>query len=62
MIFINAHEVVLDKTERLHARTAYDQVLGLAMNFIKNCPIDPAKVPYFIPKDRWIAIVACIVP
>jgi hypothetical protein len=49
MIFINAHEVVLDKQERLEAWTSYDRVVRLAMDFIKNCPIDPANgLPWYL--------------
>jgi hypothetical protein len=49
MIFINSHEIVLDKQERLEAWTSYDRVVRLAMNFIKNCPIDPANgLPWYL--------------
>ena len=49
MIFINAHEVVLDQQERLEAWTSYDRVVRLAMDFIKNCPVDPANgLPWYL--------------
>ncbi len=49
MIFINSHEIVLDKQERLEAWTSYDRVIRLAMNFIKNCPVDPANgLPWYL--------------
>lgn len=40
MYFINSHELVLDKEERLEAWTSYHHVIQLAMDFIKNCPLD----------------------
>jgi hypothetical protein len=43
MIFINAHDVVLDKQERLETGTTYDRVVSLAMDFTKNCPVDPTN-------------------
>ena len=49
MILINAHEIVLDKRERLEAWTSYDRVVRLAMDFIKNCPVDPANgLPWYL--------------
>ena len=49
MIFINAHEVVLDKQERLEAWTSYDRVVRLAMDFIKNCPVEPDNgLPWYL--------------
>jgi hypothetical protein len=49
MIFINAHEIVLDKQERLEAWTSYDAVVHLAMDFIQNCPVDPANgLPWYL--------------
>ena len=49
MIFINGHEIVLDKQERLEAWTSYGRVVRLAMDFIKNCPIDPANgLPWYL--------------
>jgi hypothetical protein len=49
MIFINAHEIVLDKQERLEPWASYDRVVRLAMDFIKNCPVDPANgLPWYL--------------
>ena len=49
MIFINSHEIVLDKQERLEAWTSYGRVVSLAMDFIKNCPVDPANgLPWYL--------------
>jgi len=49
MILINNHEVVLDENERLEAWTSYDHVVWLAMNFIKNCPLDPRNgLPWYL--------------
>ena len=49
MILINAHEVVLDKQERLEAWTSYDRVVRLAMDFIKNCPVEPDNgLPWYL--------------
>ena len=49
MIFINKHEIVLDKQERLEAWTSYDAVVRLAMDFIRDCPIDPANgLPWYL--------------
>ncbi len=49
MININAHEIVLDKQERLEAWTPYGRVVQLAMDFIKNCPLDPANgLPWYL--------------
>jgi hypothetical protein len=49
MIFINEHEIVLDKQERLEAWTSYGRVVQLAMDFIKNCPLDPANgLPWYL--------------
>jgi hypothetical protein len=49
MIYINAHELVLDKQERLEAWTSYGRVVQLAMDFIKNCPVDPAnRLPWYL--------------
>ncbi len=49
MIFINTHEIVLDKQERLEAWTSYGRVVRLAMDFIKNCPADPVNgLPWYL--------------
>lgn len=49
MIFINAHEIVLDKQERLEPWTSYSRVVRLAMDFIKNCPVDTASgLPWYL--------------
>lgn len=49
MIFINNHEIVLDKQERLEAWTSYDAVVRLAMDFIRDCPVDPANgLPWYL--------------
>ncbi len=49
MIYINAHEIVLDEQERLEAWTSYGRVVRLAMDFIKNCPIEPANgLPWYL--------------
>jgi hypothetical protein len=49
MIFINAHEIVLDKQECLEAWTSYGRIVQLAMDFIKHCPIDPANgLPWYM--------------
>ena len=43
MIYINAHEIVLDSKERLEAWTSYDRIIRLAMDFIKDCPVDQSN-------------------
>ena len=49
MISINAHEIVLDKNERLEAWAPYDRVVQLAMDFIKNCPIEASNdLPWYL--------------
>lgn len=49
MIFINAHELVLDKQERLEAWTSYDRVVRSAMDFVKNCPVNRANgLPWYL--------------
>jgi hypothetical protein len=49
MIFVNAHELILDKQERLEAWTSYDRVVRLAMDFIRDCPVDPANgLPWYL--------------
>lgn len=49
MIFINGHELVLDRQERLEAWTSYDRLVRLSMNFVKNCPAEPANgLPWYL--------------
>jgi hypothetical protein len=49
MYFINGHEVLLDSNENLEARTGYDRVIWLAMDFIKRCPRDPINsLPWYL--------------
>jgi len=49
MIFVNAHELVLDKQERLEAWASYDRVVRLAMGFIRDCPVDSASgLPWYL--------------
>jgi len=49
MISINNHEIVLDAEERLEPWTSYDQVVWLAMDFIKRCPCDPHNgLPWYL--------------
>ncbi|HNR03081.1 MAG TPA: hypothetical protein PKK59_11150 [Anaerolineaceae bacterium] len=49
MYSINRHEVLLDCDEKLEARTSYDRVIWLAMDFIKRCPSDPRNgLPWYL--------------
>ncbi|HAL17587.1 MAG TPA: hypothetical protein DCP32_12835 [Anaerolineaceae bacterium] len=49
MIFINGHEIVLDHEERLEPWTDYGRVVWLAMNFIKNCPVEAHNgLPWYL--------------
>ena len=49
MYFINEHEIVLDKQERLEPWTSYDRVVSLAMDFIKNCSVEPdSSLPWYL--------------
>ncbi len=49
MYLINGHEVLLDCDENLEARTCYDRVIWLAMDFIKRCPRDPRNgLPWYL--------------
>ena len=49
MYFINGHEVILDGQEKLEPWTSADQVIHLAMDFIKNCPSDEKNsLPWYL--------------
>ncbi len=49
MIYINTHEIVLDKQERLEPWSSYGRLVRLAMDFIKNCPVDPVNgLPWYL--------------
>ena len=49
MYSINEHLVVVDKDNRLEPWTSYDRVIWLAMNFIKNCPVDEkVDLPWYL--------------
>lgn len=49
MYFINGHEIVLDTQERLEPWTSPDRVIRLAMDFIKNCPVDEKNgLPWYL--------------
>jgi len=49
MYFINGHEIVLDKQERLEPWASPDRVIQLAMGFIKNCPLDENNhLPWYL--------------
>jgi hypothetical protein len=49
MIAINNHEIVLDAEERLEPWASFDQVIWLAMDFIKRCPWDPRNgLPWYL--------------
>lgn len=49
MIYINGHEIVLDKQERLEAWTSYGRIVKLAMDFIQSCPRDPRNnLPWYL--------------
>ncbi len=49
MIFINSHEIVLDKEEKLQSWTEYGRVVDLAMSFIKQCPVDSRnELPWYL--------------
>lgn len=49
MYFINGHEIVLDKNERLEPWASPDRVVRLAMDFIKNCPLDESNhLPWYL--------------
>ncbi len=49
MIFINAHQVKLDEQEGLLPWSSYNQVVWLAMDFIRRCPVDPRTgLPWYL--------------
>lgn len=49
MIYINGHEIVLDKQERLEAWTSYGRIVKLAMDFIQSCPRDSRNnLPWYL--------------
>ncbi len=49
MILLNEHELVTDEQERLEPWTSYDDIVRLAMDFIKNCPVEPANgMPWYM--------------
>ncbi|MBA4383517.1 MAG: hypothetical protein C0410_02155 [Anaerolinea sp.] len=49
MYFINGHEIVLDRQEKLDAWASPDRVVRLAMDFIKNCPLDEKNsLPWYL--------------
>ncbi|MCJ7734648.1 MAG: hypothetical protein MUP11_08865 [Anaerolineales bacterium] len=49
MIFINEHKVRLDDQERLLPWASYDQIVWLAMDFIRRCPVDPRTgLPWYL--------------
>ena len=49
MIYINSNQVKLDDQERLLPWRTYDQVVWLAMDFIRRCPADPrTSLPWYL--------------
>ena len=49
MYFINNHEIVLDKNEKLEPWESYDRVVRLAMDFIEHCPVDDkVALPWYL--------------
>lgn len=49
MIFINGHEIRLDANKQLQSWTKYDRIVRLAMDFIKECPIEEKNgLPWFL--------------
>ncbi|NQS90801.1 MAG: hypothetical protein HQ574_00190 [Chloroflexi bacterium] len=49
MIFINEHQVRLDDQEGLLPWASYDQIVWLAMDFIRRCPVDSRTgLPWYL--------------
>ncbi len=49
MYFINGHEIVLNRQEKLEAWANPDHIVTLAMDFIKNCPLDENnRLPWYL--------------
>ncbi|MCJ7718282.1 MAG: hypothetical protein MUO54_17415, partial [Anaerolineales bacterium] len=49
MIFINENQVRLDDQERLLPWASYGQIVWLAMDFIRRCPVDPRTgLPWYL--------------
>lgn len=49
MILINEHEILLDESEGLLPWRSYDQVVWLAMDFIRRCPADSRTgLPWYL--------------
>jgi len=49
LYFINGHEIVLNREERLEPWASPDHVVRLAMDFIKNCPLDEKNgLPWYL--------------
>jgi len=49
MYFINEHEIVLDKNEKLEPWVSYDRVVRYAMDFVKHCPVDEkVGLPWYL--------------
>ena len=49
MIYINKHEIRLNDKECLQSWANYEQIVRLAMNFIKECPVDTNNgLPWYL--------------
>jgi hypothetical protein len=49
MIYINDHEIVVDEQGHLQPWASYDSVVRIAMDFIRDCPIDPVnRLPWYL--------------